>query len=100
MSDGDRDRKRVTTKKPITGVTPAESSDEQFERTIERAVSAAVWLDLDPAGFARAGLERFSRQCRPAAGLRDLGDPDPDRPGAIAPPAGRDFIRHLLSAHA
>lgn len=49
MSDGDRDGNLVMTAKATTSVTQAESSDEHFERTIERAVSAAVIQAADPS---------------------------------------------------
>jgi nitrate/nitrite transport system substrate-binding protein len=50
MNDGDRSRKRLETEKAtVAGVPQAESSDEHFERTIERAVSAAVIQAADPS---------------------------------------------------
>ena len=49
MSDGDRDSKRAMTANATAGVTKTESSDEHFERTVERAVSAAVIQAADPS---------------------------------------------------
>jgi nitrate/nitrite transport system substrate-binding protein len=49
MSDGERDRKRLMTANSAAGVTKAESSGEYFERTVERAVSAAVIQAADPS---------------------------------------------------
>ncbi len=49
MSDGARDGKRLMTANATDGVTKAESSDEHFERTVERAVSAAVIQAADPS---------------------------------------------------
>ena len=49
MSDGDRDSKRVLTVNSAGGVAKAESSDEHFERTVERSVSAAVMQAADPS---------------------------------------------------
>lgn len=49
MSDGDRDSKRVMTANLPVGVAKAESSDEHFGRTVERAVSAAVIQAADPS---------------------------------------------------
>ena len=49
MSDGDHDRKRAMTANTTAGVTKTESYDEHFERTVERAVSAAVIQAADPS---------------------------------------------------
>ena len=49
MSDGVRDGKRLMTANATDGVTKAESYDEHFERTVERAVSAAVIQAADPS---------------------------------------------------
>ena len=49
MSDGARDRKRLMTANATDGGTKAESNDEHFERTVERAVSAAVIQAADPS---------------------------------------------------
>ncbi len=49
MSEGDRDRKRIMTVNSKAGVAKAESSDEHFERTVERTVSAAVLQAADPS---------------------------------------------------
>lgn len=49
MSDGDRDSKRVMPANLPVSVAKAESSDEHFEYTVERAVSAAVIQAADPS---------------------------------------------------
>ena len=49
MSDGARDGKRLMTENAMVGVAKTESSEEYFERTVERAVSAAVIQAADPS---------------------------------------------------
>ena len=49
MSDGERDGKRLMTTNGTAGITKVESSEEYLERTVERAVSAAVMQAADPS---------------------------------------------------
>src|SRR6476620_8040977 len=49
MSDGERDGKRLMTANGTAGITKVESSEEYLERTVERAVSAAVMQAADPS---------------------------------------------------
>lgn len=49
MSEGDGDSKLAMTANAIVGVTKVESYEEYFERTVERAVSAAVLQAADPS---------------------------------------------------
>ena len=49
MSQGDWASNRAMTANSTVGVAKAESSDEHFERTVERAVSAAVIQAADPS---------------------------------------------------
>ncbi len=49
MRDGARDGKRLMAANATDGVTKAESCDEHFVRTVERAVSAAVIQAADPS---------------------------------------------------
>jgi nitrate/nitrite transport system substrate-binding protein len=49
MSDGERDEKRLMTANGTAGITKVESSEEYLERTVERAVSAAVMQAADPS---------------------------------------------------